>query len=341
MYIIPFFKEMQDGPKKIANAFRDIQGPLQLTNDALEITNARLENDIAKLEGKHENTLKVMLLDAQQAADKLAESLEKGLGSLGKLLKEQSVGWLKESFGQAGTGDLENIFNTLQSAVETVTDQFSAKIAKAVKAGDKGLVKSLTEEEASRISNLYTSAIEKVNAVQQTPPKLLPQSLLVGAPVFEDTTARDEAARRMQKYLQGQMEQSALETQHGELAGRKSGLEAGKGGRDKDQAELIRLTDELAKAQAARLTGLEKIDAEETAEIDHLNITPRNASTITPLSKVPGGGGGDTYHIDARGADLGAANRISRALEATHQSAVTTAVRANAQRSWRVPQRKG
>jgi hypothetical protein len=52
-------------------------------------------------------------------------------------------------------------------------------------------------------------------------------------------------------------------------------------------------------------------------------------------------GGGDTHNwnIDARGADLGAANRISRALEATHQSAVATAVRANAQRSWRVPQR--
>ena len=282
-----FFKEMADGPKKIANAFRDIQGPLQLTNDALEVTNARLENDIAKLEGKHENTLKVMLLDAQQAADKLAESLEKGLGSLGKLLKEQSVGWLKESFGQAGTGELENIFNTLQSAVETVTDQFSAKIAKAVKAGDKGLVKSLTEKEASRISNLYTSAIAKVNAVQQTPPKLLPQSLLVGAPVFEDTTARDEAARRMQKYLQGQMEQSALETQHGELAGRKSGLEAGKEGRDKDQAELIRLTDELAKAQAARLTGLEKIDAEETAEIDHLNeIGEANKANLLVVAQI-------------------------------------------------------
>jgi hypothetical protein len=67
-------------------------------------------------------------------------------------------------------------------------------------------------------------------------------------------------------------------------------------------------------------------------------ITPRNASTITPLSKMADGGG-DTYHIDARGADLGAANRISRALESTHQSAVATAVRANAQRSWRVPQR--
>jgi hypothetical protein len=285
--VYDFFKEMEDGPKKIASAFRDIQGPLQLTNDTLEITNARLENDIAKLEGKHENTLKVMLLEAQQAADKLAESLEKGLGSLGKLLKEQSVGWVKEAFGQAGTGELEKIFSTLQSAIETVTDQYSEKIAKAVKAGDKGLVKSLTEEEASRISNLYTSAIEKVNAVQQTPPKLLPQSLLVGAPVFEDTTARDEAARRMQKYLQDQMKQSALETQHGELAGRKSGLEVGKEGRDRDQAELIRLTDELAKAQAARLTGLEKIDAEETAEIDHLNeIGEANKANLLVVAQI-------------------------------------------------------
>jgi hypothetical protein len=67
-------------------------------------------------------------------------------------------------------------------------------------------------------------------------------------------------------------------------------------------------------------------------------FSPRTAGTITPASKI-GGSSTTINHIDARGADLGAANRISRALEATHQSAVATAVRANAQRSWRVPQR--
>ncbi len=268
--VYDFFKGMEEGPKKIVNAFREIQGPLQLTNDALAITNARLENDIAKLEGKHENTLKIELLEAQQAADKLAESLEKGLGSLGKLLKEQGIGWVKEAFGKAGTGGLEDIFKTLQSAVETVTDQYSEKIAKAVKAGDKGLVKSLTEEEASRISNLYTSAIGKVNAVQQTPPKLLPQSLLVGAPVFEDTTARDEAARRMQRYLQDQMKQATLETERGRLTGEKGSLAAGAETRKKDQDELNRLSNEYWKAQDAGLTGLEKINAEEQEELDKL-----------------------------------------------------------------------
>ena len=268
--VYDFFKNMEEGPKKIANAFREIQGPLQLTNDALAITNARLENDIAKLEGKHENTLKVELLEAQEAADKLAQSLEKGLGSLGKLLKEQGIGWVEEAFGKAGTGGLEDIFKTLQSAVETVTDQYSEKIAKAVKAGDKGLVKSLTEEEASRISNLYTSAIGKVNAVQQTPPKLLPQSLLVGAPVFEDTTARDEAARRMQRYLQDQMKQATLETERGRLTGEKGSLAAGAETRKKDQDELNRLSNEYWKSQDAGLTGLEKINAEEQEELDKL-----------------------------------------------------------------------
>ena len=68
-------------------------------------------------------------------------------------------------------------------------------------------------------------------------------------------------------------------------------------------------------------------------------FSPRTAGTITPASKIGGSSTTTINHIDARGADLGAANRISRALEATHQSAVATAVRANAQRSWRVPQR--
>jgi len=39
--------------------------------------NDRLENDIAKLEGKRQNTLKSALDDAREAADDLAKSLDK------------------------------------------------------------------------------------------------------------------------------------------------------------------------------------------------------------------------------------------------------------------------
>jgi hypothetical protein len=52
-----------------------------------------------------------------------------------------------------------------------------------------------------------------------------------------------------------------------------------------------------------------------------------------------GGRGGDTYNFntDARGADLGAENRLRRALEMTHRSAVAHAVQAIHERQKRVP----
>ena len=67
-------------------------------------------------------------------------------------------------------------------------------------------------------------------------------------------------------------------------------------------------------------------------------FTPRTAGSITPASKL-GTGGGPTYHIDARGSDLGAGNRVARAIEAAHHSAVAHSVIANADRKSRTPQR--
>ena len=66
-------------------------------------------------------------------------------------------------------------------------------------------------------------------------------------------------------------------------------------------------------------------------------ISPKNSSRITPLSKM--GGGTHTYNIDARGADLGAENRVARAIEYAHNSAVSSSVRANSERAKRTPKR--
>jgi len=65
-------------------------------------------------------------------------------------------------------------------------------------------------------------------------------------------------------------------------------------------------------------------------------FSPRTAGTITPLSKMMG----STYHIDARGAQIGVENRIARTMEAVHNSAVSSGVQASAERSRRVPQRR-
>jgi hypothetical protein len=66
-------------------------------------------------------------------------------------------------------------------------------------------------------------------------------------------------------------------------------------------------------------------------------FSPHTAGSITPNHKL----GGDTfeYHIDARGADLGAANRTARAIESAHNAAVRNSVKAQAERTKRTPQR--
>ena len=80
---------------------------------------------------------------------------------------------------------------------------------------------------------------------------------------------------------------AAGETTKTGLTARKEGLEAGAEQAKKDQEELARLNAELAKAQEERLTGLEKIDAEETAEIDCLNeIGEANKANLLVVSQI-------------------------------------------------------
>jgi hypothetical protein len=86
-----FFKEMQEAPAKIHDAFRSLNDPLRTTNDQLQVTNDRLANDIAKLEGKRQNNLKLALDEARVAADELADSLDRSLGGLNELLKKNSI----------------------------------------------------------------------------------------------------------------------------------------------------------------------------------------------------------------------------------------------------------
>jgi hypothetical protein len=79
--------------------------------------------------------------------------------------------------------------------------------------------------------------------------------------------------------------------------------------------------------------GASYIVGEHEAEL----FTPRTAGSITPASKL--GMGGPIYHVDARGSDLGAGNRVSRAIEASHHAAVAASVVAHADRKSRTPQR--
>jgi len=63
---------MRTAPERMSNAFRDVSAPLRQASDELAVANARLQNDIDKLQGKRENFLALALAEARVAADKLA-----------------------------------------------------------------------------------------------------------------------------------------------------------------------------------------------------------------------------------------------------------------------------
>jgi len=115
-----FFHNMEEAPRRIADAFRGLNEPLRLTNDELQVTNDRLANDIAKLEGGKQNTMKLALDEARMAADKLAESLDKDLAALNKLLKEQHATAWDKLFGTAGNEDLQKEYSRFRESVAGV-----------------------------------------------------------------------------------------------------------------------------------------------------------------------------------------------------------------------------
>jgi hypothetical protein len=97
-----FYTTTRDASEKTANAFRELGAPLRLVNDNLAITNQQVANQIAKLEGRRENTLALALLEAKRASDSLAESLDKGLKAAMDVFEKQKPDLLQRLLGAPG-----------------------------------------------------------------------------------------------------------------------------------------------------------------------------------------------------------------------------------------------
>jgi hypothetical protein len=255
-----FFRDMQQAPERVAAAFRELNAPLKQTNDELALTNARLENDIAKLEGKRQNTLQVALAEARVEADKLAESLEKNLGSLDKLLKENSVGIWQQMFGKAQTDDIKKLFGGetgsggLRGSVATLMDQYRGRLDGAHTPADRSAIEA---DLNTRLSRLYQAALDQVNAkLHQVPGVSITGAALgaMGVPTsaLQDNRVRVEELQAAARVLQEEMARVALTSQGSALKEKKTALEAGL-----SNAKLDRPFDERMKAIGVEIEGLQ------------------------------------------------------------------------------------
>ncbi len=98
-------------PQAITNSFRSLNLAGQTANDTLRITNDRLENEIAKLEGKPQNNLKLTIDEARLAADKMAESLDRDNAKIKELLSQNFAPWYAGFMGKSGTSVVSDKVN--------------------------------------------------------------------------------------------------------------------------------------------------------------------------------------------------------------------------------------
>ena len=255
--VADFVRSVQDAPAKISAAFREMVGPMALSNQELQVGNDKLADQIAKLQGLPQNNLRLALDEARLASDKLADSLSKSIGAIDKLIKEQAgSGWHQfwaSMLGQAQFADLANEFGG-----KTGQGGFAGVVAGTKDAADQMIA---YQHEISKVQSL----LEKAQSEQQ---RYLEQQRLgtnvslgrsAGQPLPSNQSARIEvlggtlASLRMQQ-------QAIAETMD------KAALEAALPGAQA-QSEARKASDEAIKAGAAYLKAAQTSELAGTAKI--------------------------------------------------------------------------
>lgn len=272
--VAEFFKDIRNAPEKVKGAFRELEAPLRSTNDELRVANDRLANDIAKLEGRRQNTLKLALDEARAAADKLAESLDKDIAALNKLLKEQEVGLMRRLLGEAQTKDIrehlggETGFGGFAARIAGIEDTGNAKIAaaktveaqKAARAELDAALKKAYADEISWIDQVIAES-DKLQKRRQalisgTGPRMTsagpnPYGVKLSPAYPDDQTVRLEEARRVRRALAEQSAFVGLQSTNTGLTAQKEALEASRANEG-----LTRPFEDRMKALAAQLEGV-------------------------------------------------------------------------------------
>jgi len=278
-----FFKTLGEAPSKMAAAFRQANAPIKQTNDDMRVAIDRLENDIAKLEGRRQNTVKLALDEAVKSADKLAESLQKDLAALTELLKKQEIGMARKLFGEEGTSDLERLSRKLEIGVGNVTEQFSVKIAKAAAAKDTKGVASLRKEENERVARLYDAALAEIDEKSKQAPTVDVLATIAkgGVPVLNDNSDRNDQLRRFRQIVADQKKTAPLSAELEAATKRKEELEANKANSEIGRPLRDTLRDLDAKIAATKLR-LAAIGKDEEFQI----VARGAAAAIVEIEKV-------------------------------------------------------
>lgn len=122
--IIDKIRKADDEIRKTSVAFDDLAASAQASANSLELQNLKLEDQIAKLEGRPlTNHLKEALLEAAIEADRLAGALSKDIEKSIELMEKADVSFFKSLYtGQAPTSAVFGFGDELKKAKDSLGD---------------------------------------------------------------------------------------------------------------------------------------------------------------------------------------------------------------------------
>ena len=125
------FKKLQDAPTRISQGLYEIEKPIKNANDQLVLSNAQLDAEIAKLQGKPQNNLAIALAEVVAQSDALADSLDANIKKLQEFLEKESVGSIGGFLtGQASTADQSDSAKEVKNKLEAVSrDEATRQLA--------------------------------------------------------------------------------------------------------------------------------------------------------------------------------------------------------------------
>ncbi|SEG56429.1 hypothetical protein SAMN05421819_3570 [Bryocella elongata] len=161
-------EKAEQSAEAIKDGFAKVNGELHRTNLEMEISNDKLETEIAKLEKKPGNGLKQALDEDELAAERLGDALSADVEKVKQLAKDNSVNWWQSLIsGKGTTGDAGDLATKVKTEIDKARQAADDVVAGARESGDKGNIAQAEEHRIEHLVKAYEEGSKKLAAAQK------------------------------------------------------------------------------------------------------------------------------------------------------------------------------
>lgn len=247
-------KKVGEAPEVIHSTFTLMADSVRISGDQLQLSNDKLREQIALLEHKPTNGLKVAIDEARVSADELGKSIHNALGEIIKGLSESEPSFGAKLFGAPGVGDIKDKLTEVQrKALEITTslrrEMSATDIGNAPDDVKKQEIKNAQTTAATRLTELYTGAVKDLGISLE---KAQHPGFFEGFGV--NMKSRVEAIKGTISVVDSMQEDIPKRTEHADLTGEKDKLELKKKAAE-EHKRLAREAEEERLKEARNIKG--------------------------------------------------------------------------------------